>query len=234
MSTPVIIAIVVLALLGYGLVFYFMHKKRKEALAKYDHPGAYKEAPQLLREFMNDRFAPLASQMRGAAIDAFTQCAYITSLAGKAKSAAATAAKTVAWAAVGVKARYREADHAAYLVLSGDDLHYVFFEEGSVKEHLVFDQLRLLQANPGVLNKTEKVTRMGAVMGRKTHKLVLDIDGKKMDLIYYDAIERYPDSVIGYSKNTFDTMARFRLLGGYFKEKLSAKYPHLNPQHSIA
>ncbi len=130
--------------------------------------------------------------MQGVPIDAFTQCAYIASVSDKARSAAATAAKTVAWAAVGVKARYNEADHAAYLVLSGEDLRYFFFEEGVAKSHLVFDRYRLMNASVVALSNAEKVTRMGSVMGRKNHKLRIDIDGKPVDLIYYEKVERYP------------------------------------------
>lgn len=218
---------------GSFLYMYFMNKKRKESLHKYDNPQAYQQAPQLMQELLNNRFAVITQQMQGAPIDAFTQCAYIASVADKARSAAATAAKTLAWAAVGVKARYNEADHAAYLVLSGQDLHYLFFVEGAAKEHLVFDHYRLQNAATGTISKAEKVTRMGAVTGRKSHKLSVDIEGKRVDVIYYDAVERYPETILAMQKNAFDSMGQFKLMGRYFKEKLYAAYPHLNQEVAV-
>lgn len=224
---PVIILIVVL-FAGSFVFMFIMNKKRKESLGKYDNPEAYKQAPQLKDELLAGRFAAISKQMQDAPVDAFTQCAYIASVADKAKSAAATAAKTLAWAAVGVKARYSEADHAAYLVLSGDNLHYLFFQEGRARDHLVFDRSRMLNAAKGVVSNAEKVTRIGAVTGRSNHKLSIDIDGKRVDVIYYDAVERYPDTVLAYEKGAMDSIGKFKLMGTYFKEKLSVAYPHLS------
>jgi len=228
MSLPLIITIVAIAIVAYGAFIYFMMKKRKEALQKYDNPEAYSQAPQIMDEFLSSRFAAISKQLQGAPVDAFTQCAYIASLSDKAKSAAMTAAKTVAWAVVGVKARYNEADNASYLVLSGDELHYLFFEEGEAKEHLILDRNRLLNAAVASISGTEKVARMGSIVGRNSHKITIDIDSEKIDLIYYDAIERYPDSVMAFERNGFDAIAQFKLMGKYFKDKLYAKYPHLS------
>ncbi|MCZ4244125.1 hypothetical protein [Pedobacter punctiformis] len=228
MSLPLIITIAVIAIIAYGGFIYFMMKKRREALQKYDNPEAYKQVPQIMENFLSSRFSALTKQLQGAPVDAFTQCAYITSLSEKATSAAITTAKTVAWAAVGVKARYNEADNASYLVLSGDELHYIFFEENEIKEHLILDRSRLSNAVIGNISNTEKVARMGSVMGRQSHKITIDIDGKKIDLIYYDAIERYPDSVLAFERNGFDTIAQFKLMGKYFKEKFYSKYPNLS------
>lgn len=230
---PVIIIIAVLFAGSFAYMFY-MNKKRKDAQGKYDSPEMYKQAPQLLDELLAGRFAAIRQQMQGAPVDAFTQCAYIASVSDKAKSAAATAAKTVAWAAVGVKARYNEADHAAYLVLSGDDLHYFFFEEGAAKTHLVFDRYRMMSATVGTVSGAEKVTRMGSVMGRKNHKLRIDIDGKPVDLIYYERVERYPDSVLTLEKNVMDSMGKLKLMGTYFMDQFHTRYPHLNSNTAIA
>ncbi len=226
---PVSVIMIIAVLFGGSFVYmFFMNKKRKESLDKYNDPNMYGQAPQLMNELLADRFAVLSKQMQGAPVHAITQCAYITSLSDKAKAAATTAVKTLAWAAVGVKARYNEADHAAYLVLSNEELHYIFFEEGQAKEHLVFDRNRLMSAAVGSLSNTEKVTRMGSVAGRNNHKLSLDIEGKQVDLIYFDSLERYPDSVLAYEKNAMDTMGKFKLMGSYFKDKLYAAYPHLS------
>ncbi|PSK89798.1 hypothetical protein [Taibaiella chishuiensis] len=226
---PVPVLVIIAVLFGGSFVYiYFMNRKRKESMGKYNDPHIYNQAPQFMTELLSGRFAAIDKQMQGAPVHAITQCAYITSLSDKAKAAAGTAVKTLAWAAVGVKARYSEADHAAYLVLSGEDLHYIFFEEGQVKEHLVFDRGRLMTAAVGSLSHTEKVARMGSVAGRNTHKLNLDIEGKKVDLIYFDTLERYPDSVLAYEKNAMDTMGKFKLMGSYFKDKLYAAYPHLS------
>lgn len=231
---PVFLIIFIIVMFGGSFAYiYFMNKKRKESLDKYDNPQAYAQVPQLMQEMLNNRFSAITRQMQGAPIDAFTQCAYIASVADKAKSAAATAAKTLAWAAVGVKARYNEADHAAYLVLSGEELHYLFFVEGEAKEHLVFDRYRLQNAATGTVNNAEKVTRMGSVTGRKSHKLSVDIEGKRVDVIYYDAIERYPETILAMQKNAFDSMGQFKLLGRYFKEQFYTAYPHLRQEVEV-
>lgn len=225
---PVSIFIIIAVLFGGSFLYiFYMNKKRKESIGKYDNPEMYQQAEKIKEELLTDRFSAIVKQMQNAPIDAFTQCAYITTMTDKAKSAAVTAVKTVAWAAVGVKAKYREADNAAYLVISGDELHYLFFEEGAAKEHLVFNRMRLLNAGTGTVSSTEKVARMGSVMGRKNNKLSIDIDGRKTDIIYYDMVERYPESVIATEKASFDAPGKFKLMGKYFKDKLFAKYPHL-------
>ncbi len=226
--SPLVIVIIVVVFGACAYFSIYMSKKSKGIMEKYNQPEYYKNAPTYLDEFMNDRFDLIKKQMQGAPIDAFTQCAYITTLSNKAKSVAATAAKTVAWAAVGVKARYNEADHAAFLVLSGEELHYIFFEEGEAKQHLIFDRLRLLNAKKGELSSTEKVTRVSSLMGRTNHKLIIDIDGESIDLIYYDKVERYPDSTLVMEKSAFDTMGKFKLMGTYFKDQFYKKYSHLS------
>ena len=226
--SPTIIAIVVII---FGAAFaysFFMMKKQKQSKQKYAGDDALSQAPEIQKQLIPARFSAIEKQMQGAPIDAFTECAHITTVGNKVTSAAATAAKTVAWAALGVKARYQEADHAAYLVLSGDNLHYLFFEEGKSKEHLIFDRNRLLNARVATITNAEKVTRMSAIIQQKPNKISIDIDGKFVDILYYGEVRRMPETTLSFEKNALDTQAQFGLLGRYFKKKFSEKYPHLS------
>lgn len=229
----IVIPIVIVVFVAYGIFMVFYMKKHKATQQKYAGDDALAQAGQIQRELLTSHFGALKEQMQDAPIDAFTQCAYITTVGNKVKSAAATAAKTAVWAMVGVKARYREADHAAYLVLSGGDLHYLFFEEGEAKEHLVFDKFRLLSARTGVISNAEKVTRLSSVMGQKPLKMSMDIEGSPTDLIYYGEVRRPPESALygdGIMKvrGMGDLQGKFGLMGRYFKKKFYEQYPHLS------
>ncbi|UUV20871.1 hypothetical protein [Paenimyroides aestuarii] len=226
--SPTIIIIVAVLFIGSFIYMRYMMNKQKQAAQKYSGDDALNKTPEMQQELIPKYFSSLEKQMQGAPIDAFTECAHITTVGNKVASAAATAAKTVAWAAVGVKAKYQEADHASYLVLSGDELHYLFFEEGAPKEHLIFDQTRLLNARVGTITNAEKVTRMSAIAQQKPNKLSIDIDGKPVDILYYNEVRRMPETTLAFEKNGMDTQAKFGLLGRYFKKKFFEKYPHLS------
>ncbi|MDR0265225.1 MAG: hypothetical protein LBJ04_18560 [Sphingobacterium sp.] len=204
-----------------------MMKKQKETAKKYEGESGIFLAPAVKDELLNDEFNELRKQMNGAPIDAFTQCAYIATVGDKVASAAATAAKTVAWAAVGVKARYSERDNASYLVLSNDELHYVFFDDGEARDHLVFDQATLLDARPAQISNSEKVTRMGSVMGLKPKKMHLEVNGNGLDIIYYGTVQRMPHGIISPGAGMFETQARLQLMGRFFLDRLYKKYPQL-------
>jgi hypothetical protein len=225
MSMPFIVSIIIVLVLAasVGYVLYARNKHR-ESVIKYNSPEAYQQAAVIKDTLLAKKFRAITKQMQGAPVDAFTQCANITTWRDQEKPAEVTAAKT----SVGIKPKYRETDHAAFLVLSNDELHYLFFQDGEAKEHLVFDRKRLLSAGTSTFNHTDKVTRSGAAMGRKNHKINIDADGKKIDIIYYDKVERYPDAMVTYEKNAYDTMGKFSLMGRYFKDKFFSQYPHLN------
>lgn len=172
-------------------------------------------------------FLAIAKLMNGLPVDAFTQCAYIATVGDKVASAAATAAKTVAWAAVGVKARYNERDNASYLVLSNNELHYLFFDDGEGREHLVFDHDTLMNARAAQISQAEKVTRMGSIMGLKPKKMHLEVNGSALDIIYYDAVQRMPDSMITPCTGMFETQSKLQLMGRFFLYRLHQKYPQL-------
>ncbi|WP_157976868.1 hypothetical protein [Taibaiella helva] len=226
MTTTIIIVAVMVSLSVAYIIF--MNARRKKLLGDYNADNQYHRAAELLPALMTDRLDQIRQQMNGSVINAVTECAHITNIGQQATSAAITAAKTVAWAAVGVKAKYRTADHASYLVLSGDDLHYVLFQEGEVRDHFVFDRYELSTAKIDRTSATDKVTRMGSAMGRKTQKITLDKEGKKMDILFYDRITRLPEGPLSpFTGNVFKTMVDFEIMGKYFKEQLGNKYPQL-------
>lgn len=226
MTITIVMVIAMMALsLGY---IYFMNSRRKRILGDYNVENQYHNAGIILPELMRGPLGSIKEQMKEYSVDAVTECMHITNLGRQATSAAITAAKTAAWAAVGVKARYHTADNACYLVLSGEDVHYLFFEEGEMKEHLFFDKYRLMNARIEQTSGTDKVTRMSSAMGMKSQKLVLDLDGKKMEVLFYNRINRTPENPLSFtSKDVFKTQVNFEIMGRYFKEQLGEKYMHL-------
>ena len=226
MST--IIYIIVGFLAFSGLYVFLIMQWRKRALGDYNADNQMHRAEEITQEVINGPLAAIKRQIGTGNVDAVTQCAHITTIGKQATGLAITAAKTVAWAAVGVKAKYRTADHACYLALSGDDLHYLFFEESELKEHLVLDQYRLANARLEGVSGADKVTRMSSITGMKSQKLSFDIEGKKMEILFFGAITRAPEGVFGgFGKQAMKNMEDFKVAGRYFKEKLARRYPHL-------
>ncbi len=212
------------------LISLIMMKKQKETARKYEGESGIHLAPDVRDELLKDEFVKLRKQLNGAPIDAFTQCAYIATVGDKVAAAAATAAKTVAWAAVGVKARYNERDNVSYLVLSNNELHYVFFDDGQVRDHFVFDHQTLIDAHTAKISNSEKVTRMGSVIGLKPKKMHLDINGTGLDIIYYGVVQRMPHGIISPGAGMFETQAKLQLMGRLFLDRFYEKYPHLQSQ----
>jgi len=221
------IGIFVVVVAACVFISIFMMKKQKETAKKYEGESGIALAPGVKDELLSDEFSELRKQLNGAPIDAFTQCAYIATVGDKVASAAATAAKTVAWAAVGVKARYTERDNVSYLVLSNNELHYVFFDDGEARDHLVFDHETLLDARSAQISNSEKVTRMGSVMGLKPKKMHLDINENGFDIIYYGAVQRMPHGIISPGPGMFETQAKMQLMGRFFLDRFYKKYPQL-------
>ncbi|MCW8311768.1 hypothetical protein K7A41_11080 [Sphingobacterium sp. InxBP1] len=221
------ISIFVVIVAACVLLSVVMMKKQKDTAKKYEGEAGLSMAVAVKDDLLQHEFSELSKQMNGAPIDAFTQCAYIATVGDKIASAAATAAKTAAWAAVGVKAKYQERDNASYLILSNQELHYIFFDEGEARDHLVFDHETLLDARPAQISSSEKVTRMGSIMGLKPKKMHLDVNGNGLDLIYYGTVQRMPAGLISPGPGMFEAQARFQLMGRFFLDRLYQKYPQL-------
>lgn len=221
------ISIFVVIVAACVLLSVVMMKKQKDTAKKYEGEAGLSMAVAVKDDLLQHEFSELSKQMNGAPIDAFTQCAYIATVGDKIASAAATAAKTAAWAAVGVKAKYQERDNVSYLILSNQELHYIFFDEGEARDHLVFDQQTLLDARPAQISSSEKVTRMGSIMGLKPKKMHLDVNGNGLDLIYYGTVQRMPAGLISPGSGMFEAQARFQLMGRFFLDRLYQKYPQL-------
>jgi len=220
------IPIILVFAISIGLVVY-MNIKRKKALSNFDVTKEYVNAKTYLGELTNDSLLPVKEQMMAMPIDAITQCLPITNLKSQAASLAATAAKTVAWAAVGVKARYQKAEHACFLVLSGKQLHYLFFEEGAIKQHLIFDETRLGMASLENISNVDRVSRMGSA-NKMTTKLKLTIDDKPMEILFYDRIVQSPSGMMSMmGKDFYVLSAKYEIMGKYFAEKLAEAYPML-------
>ncbi len=221
-------------MLGFAF-FLFYRKKRKAMQQSYNVDSEYSRAKDIMRDLVDSGdFAEIKEQMGDKPIEAVTECAYITDLGKQAGNLLGTAAKTVAWAAVGVKARYREADNVCYLVLSNDEIHYLLFVESEVEEHLVFDRNRIQNAVLKEVSAKDNVTRFSKVLGRKTKKLSFDLDGKPLSILFFDRISRSPGGVNTadvtkvFSGDYSKTLVDYEVMGKYFLEQLTLKYPYLN------
>ncbi len=208
-------------------IFLFTNYKKKRSLKNFDADAEYKNAPQFLKEFCANQLSSVPKQMNGFSIDAITECAHITNLQKQAANATITAVKTLGWAAIGVKAKYQTAQNTSYLVLSGNSLHYLFYEEGEIKQHLVLDEYRMQNAKIEQTSGLDKVARMGSVAGRKTQKLIFDIDGKSMEILFYDRIANAPEGML--NGTDFHLLhAKGEIIGKHFVENIKTTYPSLS------
>ncbi|WP_010252871.1 hypothetical protein [Myroides injenensis] len=222
-------AIIIIVLFG-GCFFlaYKMMDNQKKVIEKYESPVMVNQAVNFNKELLEHDLELLAEQFPNHKIDAITECAYISDLSSKAKDIAGKAFKTVALAAVGVKTRYVQVANAAYLVLIGDELHYILFEEGEVTDHLILPKEVLEKAKVEVLNNVDKVSRMFATAGGKqSRKLVLDMDGNTFDIIFYDRIQKEPSGYpVGRSK-VKEVYGKMRVAGIDFEKKLKERFSNI-------
>ena len=207
-------------------VMFFLNLRRKKALASFDTETEYRNAELFLNNLYENQLSDIKKQMNTATIDAITQCAFLTNIKNQAAGVTVNAAKSIAWAAIGVKAKYKRAEHACFLVLSNKSLHYLFFEEGTIKQHLVLDELRMQSAKIETVSAIDRVTRLGSSLHTKTLKLGLDIDNRPMEILFYNTIYQTPNGMIT-GKDFFILQEKCAIVGKHFVEKLKAVYPSL-------
>lgn len=227
-----LIAVFLVAYLSFAIYASIKGKAIKE---KYKTEKVIEQADKFQTELLQNQFRLLKTEMKNLPIDAFTQCAYIATVGDKVGSAVATAAKTAAWAMVGVKARYYEVDNASYLVLSDNEVHYLFFEEGKPKTHIIIDEETLKTSQLGTISKTEKVVRMSSLVTLDPTKIDVNIPENPFSIYYYNEVKRTPEEddeakkitkIFNYIK-TSELNGKMSVMGKNFRKKLGAKYPHL-------
>jgi len=138
------ILIMVVVFGGCFMYYKFAMQKTRNLTANFDKNAVAENIENHVNELTSSKLDYLKKWMNGAPIDLFTDASIPVSVKDKAKNAAVDAAKSVAWAAVGVKAKYKRVEAVSHLVLSNDNLHFLAADiDGNLQTHLTFtpDQL---------------------------------------------------------------------------------------------
>ncbi|MDM1388742.1 hypothetical protein HX052_01960 [Myroides marinus] len=227
---PILIIFIVVVFGGsYGYMFYIRNKQKKTT-KNYETPEMVAKSEEFKAELLQRIFSPLNNKFPNQTIDAFTECAYLTNLAAKTKSTLITGLKVIGYSLIGVRATYTQADNAAYLVLTGEDLHYVFFQEGELSSLFTLTRGQLQRAKITDLSAVDKTSRIQSTVGDKvSKKLIYESDGKNVEIILFDRITKGTQGIplSDASSSIVDILGKCRVMGISFKEKLIEQYPNL-------
>lgn len=167
---PILIIFIVVVFGGsYGYMFY-VRNKQKKTTKNYETPEMVAKSEEFKAELLQRIFSPLNNKFPNQTIDAFTECAYLTNLTAKTKNTLITGLKVIGYSLIGVRATYTQADNAAYLVLTGEDLHYVFFQEGELASLFTLTRGQLQRAKITDLSAVDKTSRIQSTVGDKVSK----------------------------------------------------------------
>lgn len=221
---PILIA---LSIIIVGLTYMLVtNKKRKRALRNFNADIEYKNAPSYMASLCSHELVEVKIQMKELPIDAITQCVHISHRKNESLPLASNALNTDANDADGVNPKYHVAQHVSYLVLSGKELHYLFYEEGDIREHFVLDESRMRNARLEQVSGMDKLRKTHSICRKKLNKLHFNIDSGSMEILFYETITDAPEGSL-QEKNTFIPQAKNALIGKYFKDQLKIKYPSL-------
>jgi len=238
MLQPILIFSIVCV--GCFVYYKFMLQKTKAVVADFDKEKARNNIESHTAELVNSQLPYLKEWMKGSSIDSFTDASIAISLKGKAKNAAIDAAKSVAWRAVGVKAKYQRVDATAHLVLSNDELHFVEATvDGDLETHIIFTKDQLNNAKieykgakksadlaGGVADfMSEKLNNEDALLN--VHLLTFNVDGKLLEIQAHDKV------ILQYTLGGKDTIKNglvANLIAENFFKTLGEKYPNLKAQ----
>ncbi|TCI91342.1 hypothetical protein [Tenacibaculum sp. M341] len=221
-------------------------KKTNAIAANFDENAVKEDLEKHINNLTNDKLNYLKKWMKDKPIDVFTDASIAISTKDKAKNAAVDAVKSVAWAAVGVKAKYRRVETISHLILSNDHLHFVDADvDGNLQTHLTFTPDQLSNAKieyrgpkKGVdlasgitdtiskkLNKEENMINVFAITF-KGDKEELTIQAHDKVVLPFEMYE------MGSNSYTEDSMIANVICKTFF-EKLAEKYPNLKASKAI-
>lgn len=227
---PIIIVVIVLVFGGSYFYAFMLHKRGKNSIKEYESPNMVAKSEEFQEELLQRIYSPLAKRFPHEKIDAFTECAYITNLTSKTKSTLFTGLKVLGWGLIGVRARYTQAANATYLVLVGEDIHYILFIEGEQSDFFMITSSQLKRAKITPLSNVDKTTRMLATTGNKvSNKLVFEKDGKNIEIIFFDRVTNGTQGIplSDSSSSITDILGKGRVMGIRFKERLLNQHPNL-------
>ncbi len=217
--------------IGVGIAYMvYMNKTNAQAQANFNRPEELAKLEQTKNELMDGEFDYVKEWMEGEKVDAITAMRIPLGVKGHAKEMAKNAAKSMAWAAVGVKAKYNTVEIDQFAVLSGNMLHLLFRDlEGELKNHLVIGPDTLKHARlEKVENSMDSAMKrgMGASLAAKaidSYTLEYSEEGKDKFVDLYTHLN---------ISNTFGAEAQAKqlqanLVAENFITKLVEVYPNL-------
>lgn len=222
------IAILMIACLCFSI---YMNRKIKLAKTKIDLDHERTKYELYKQELLAQDFSKLSQWMDGKAIDAFTSASVPQSTGSKVKEMVTDGVKYIAFSAVGIKRQRIET--ASYLVLSGNDLHYLDTDiDGDLDEHLIFDNFRIEKAKlefTGVLKETIGLYSKSSEKDLpKVHCITFMIDDKPLSLNMHDRLNYEPDTSHYFNlKKQVTTRAKYQVVGERFVQILQDKFPNL-------
>lgn len=218
--------------IGLGIAYMvYMNKTNAQAQANFNRPEELANLEQTKTEILNDELDYVKGWMNGEKIDALTSMRIPLGVKGHAKEIAKNAAKSMAWAAVGVKAKHQTVEIDQFAVLSDKELHLLFRDlEGDLKNHVIMDEktlrnARLEKMESGMNSTIER--GLGASMAAK---------GNNAHTLKYTAEDGSEKFIDLYShiiiNNAFGVNAQYKqlqanLLAEDFIVKLGEVYPNL-------
>jgi hypothetical protein len=221
---PILIALLIIIV---GMTYILVTtRRRKRALRNFNADIEYKNAPRYMASLCSHELIEVKIQMKELPIDAITQCIHITHSKNEPLALASNAVNTDTKEAEGMKPKYHVAQHVSYLVLSGKELHYLFYEEGDIREHFVLDESRMQNARLEQVSGMDKLRKTHSICRKKLNKLHFNIDSGSMEILFYETITDAPEGSLNET-DTFIPKAKNALIGKYFKDQLKIKYPSL-------
>lgn len=226
---------------GSFIYYKYATNKAKTIASDFSEDEIKNNLEKHKNELIETQIPYLKKWMKDNPIDFFTDASIPISLNSKAKNAAVDAAKSVAWAVVGVKAKYTRVETTSFLVLSNDELHYLTSNvDGDLEEHIIFSSERLNTAKMVYTGAKKSVDLAGGVSDFITKKvspgsqqnvfaLTFNIDGTPL------TINAHENIVLSYSmsaKNFTENSLIANMIAKEFFVKLEEKYPNLKKDTS--
>jgi hypothetical protein len=162
----------------------------------------------------------LRKWMAGAPIDAYTSASVPKTFGERANALAIAAAKSVDWAALGVRARFRGVRTPCYVVLSGEDLYFFGTDaNGNLDQRSVID-------GPALGSATLRPSSDGDL----THyELTFEVEGKPLAIEIHDRLSAARNFAPVFRSAYSRALLKYRLVGDRFFEVLAERFPNLSP-----
>ena len=214
-----------------GVIAYLYYNKRKQAMADINLSDEKKNFAAYKTELENGRYSYLNAWMDGKPVDAFTSASFPLKAGDYASALAKDAAKSLAWAAVGVKAKYRRVETPSFLVLSGKNLHFLTTNvDGDLDKNIVLGSEVLNNATlefKGHLNENAINKKMMSELDPNYYNLNVEINGTPQIIRVHDMLSLNGDLATMVPAKAVKMSIQNKVVGEKLIEKLMAEYPNL-------